>query len=695
VENKIHAFFSPLGPLAQTFVGYEMRPSQLVMAQQIASVFKTKGFNFIEAATGIGKTFAYLVPSLFQALERGQKIIISTYTIALQEQLFYKDLPLLLDLLGIQCGVALVKGMGNYLCHEKFYKLKKDPAFFKHPFTLALEEKFEEPQEGCYENFASILPKEHWTKLTADPASCLAHTCPSYKNCFFFNARKPVDEAQILIVNHHLLLTDLMMKETMKEASLLPPAHHLIVDEAHHLPEIAEELFSKELSMNGLIAKLKTPLHPSYLDSVSKALHKQDQNPAVHFLQTTLPILIDEIIEAFSHCLDLGASKLTPQNRYILLKEPDEALFELFKTGQFLLRDLSSQLATLLHLLKEFELYEKYRTAVFLLEKIQKEAEQIESILALFQEKQEDKLLFFEKTPYHTAFYAHFLNAPQTLAQSLTSHYLSSTFCSATLTFDGAFENFQSAMGFDKSLHSGSSACYDSEFDYKQAMLFAIPSDMPEPSSPDYEIKLFEFCLNVIQATQGGVFILFTSYDQLYKFADKIQKNPFLDKISLQIQGTDSKQKLLEAFKASSHSVLLGTDSFWEGVDVQGEKLRCVILTKLPFRAPNDPLFQATCQKLREAKKDPFFEKALPEACIKFKQGLGRLIRSKEDFGVVVCTDIRLMKKNYGQYFLKMLPPCERKLATSHELIPFIKQKIHHHQNRLKIKNDMNILTKS
>lgn len=665
--KDVQTFFSNAGPLSEAFINYQPRIAQVEMSKMVEDVFTTKGFNCIEAETGIGKSFAYLVPAILKAVHNKQKIVVSTHTIALQEQLFYKDLPVLLDILGLEMEVSLVKGMGNYLCLDKFYKLKSDPALFKNPHLSEIETDIF--SHTHFDKLAGMLPRDLSHKLTADSISCLSHTCPHYKDCHFFNARKPLEASSIFIVNHHLLLTDLMMKNQGQEEAILPVSHHLIVDEAHHIADIAEELFSHELNSNSLEPRLKPKGLKEILSPLIKSFKYFHEETVVFSLETELQEKIDAALTSLKSCFDSATLKLNPGSNFIVFHDRDSDLCDLFEQSQFNLKDLESLIDHILKTAKELEISEKNRIPCFILEKIRNEAKNILDVLEAFEQSKKDKIFFFEKLSHSGIFKCHYLHASKKLAHLFESHYLSTSFCSATLTFDLSFDSFKHDCGLNDATYKIHQARFFSDFNYKEAMLFAVPSDMPEPQDPKYEQKLFEFCSSVIEATLGGVFILFTSYDQLYKMADKIRKSPLINKISLFVQGSDSKQNLLDNFKTHNASVLLGTDSFWEGVDVQGDKLRCVIITKLPFRSPNDPVFQATSQKLKEAKKDPFFEKALPEACIMFKQGLGRLIRSKDDFGAVICTDMRIINKNYGKFFLKTLPNCQKKLAPAKDIL--------------------------
>jgi ATP-dependent DNA helicase DinG len=681
MAKSVQAFFSNSGPLALAFERYHLRASQLQMSLMVEKIFSTKGFNCIEAETGIGKSFAYLVPSIFKAIKDKQKIVISTHTIALQEQLFYKDIPFLLDLLHLELNVVLVKGMNNYLCLEKLERLKSDPVYFKNPHLIQLSSQLEHHEKETDQRLLSTLPKELHQKLCCDSLSCMAHTCDHFKNCHFFNARKPIEDASILIVNHHLLLTDLSLKNEGTQEAVLPSAHHLIIDEAHHIPSIAEELFSHELSEHSLEPRLKPKYLKDHLEKIAKGFKKHHEESLLFFCETEAHDLIEQILLAFRGAFETAFSYLEPTSNYLLIETLDPDLCDFFDNALFKLKDLESSLDHLLKTAKELELHEHYRSSLFILDKLKNEAISLKKILTAFKEIKKDKLFFYEKTAYHAFFKCHYLDASKSVGTLFESTYLSTTFCSATLTFDNHFESFKHACGLkhDK-IFEGK---FSSDFDYKKAMLFGIPSDMPEPHHHDYELKLYQFCYETIKATQGGVFILFTSYDQLHKMADKLKTSDLLHTINLLIQGTDSKQNLLTSFKGDDHSVLLGTDSFWEGVDVQGDKLRAVIITKLPFRSPADPIFQATAVKLKEEKKDPFFSLSLPEACIKFKQGIGRLIRSQDDYGVVICTDMRLINKQYGKYFLHALPNCQKKLAPAAELIEAIKLKLN--QQSLKI----------
>ncbi|MES2345267.1 MAG: helicase C-terminal domain-containing protein [Chlamydiota bacterium] len=637
-KDLLQEIFSEEGPLARLFGVFEAREGQLSMAEHVLRSFEQEEVALIEAGTGVGKSLAYLVPAVIWALNCKEKTVISTHTIALQEQLLKKDIPFLLKAVGADLKAVLVKGMSNYICLKK---LDEHP---DHPLRLFAENT---AKEGCRSEMEFSVTADVWDQVKAESLSCSHVHCPHYRECFFFKARKTAEDAQILVVNHHLLLTDLAIKKKQSvddERKILPGFTRLIIDEAHHFEQVALECLSKRVEGFGLLRALASILTEKHRLRLRQKLTTEKFNLLSHQIEIDLPLeknqlaaSIDEAFRAIKMFLPISGRK-----RFRSEREEFKNTFLSLKTS---LTTFSEGLFSFVEAVND-------KSSTTEIANVAGRLEEAADVLKSFFEGEEsaEQVRLAEASYFSSNLIESSLDVSSILKENLFDVLATTILCSATLSSNKNFQYVRSRLGIE----STNEKIYESPFDYAKRTLFAVPTDFPDPASPFFLKAAASAISSAIEASQGGAFVLFTSYEMLravYDLVAPYHKFPFLK------QQDAARSILLERFKAKKDSVLFGTDSFWEGVDVPGDALRSVIIVKLPFRVPTDPIEEAQKESLIAKKIDPFLQKNIPEAVMKFKQGFGRLMRTKTDYGCVLCLDNRLLTKGYGKYFLNSLPP--------------------------------------
>jgi ATP-dependent DNA helicase DinG len=676
-EKWIDEIFSKKGMLAKALDAYEERPEQRQMALQIAEAYREESVALIEAGTGTGKSFAYLAPALFWALKSQEKTVISTHTISLQEQLFNKDIPFLLNAIKRDVKVALVKGMKNYLCLRKLREIQAEPLLLSPGEAQefrTLGQWAETTQEGSKSDIPFSVAHPIWDKVGADAASCNHAQCPHFKKCFFFKARMQAEDAQILIVNHALLFSDIQLKKREKEG-ILPTYERVVLDEAHHIEQVALDSSAQRLDRLYLLQSLLKVHSDHHLEKSRTSLLKAEllslSKLSVEWMRYC-DALIPEEIRTATQLLDKAFFELRSFIEVQTSKKHlDDSKFRLkaehcdtqtWKERVFLAcKALAEQLVRVRHTLdilcKQLEpLKEKLMNHILEMQVLSQECIQASDFLEAFL-KVSANIRWVEIYRNNMALFEASLDVSSFCQEHLFTPMRTAILCSATLNFDYTKER----LGLEEDTVT---ACvYDSPFDYAARALFLVPSDLPLPHEPSY-LKQVTFTIErAIDASQGNAFVLFTSYDMLLHCYRELSASTLARSYHLSKQGDLPRHALLEQFKKRKGSVLFATDSFWEGVDVQGDALRCIIIVKLPFPVPSEPLYEANAEALEKEGKDPFMDYAIPLAVIKFKQGFGRLLRSKKDRGCVLCLDPRIVKKNYGKHFLKSLPPVATCLA--------------------------------
>ncbi len=669
------------GPFAAVFESFESRCGQQEMAAAVARTMHEGGVALIEAGTGTGKSLAYLVPAALHALQTGEKVVISTNTITLQEQLLNKDIPLVQKAFASELKACLVKGWSNYLCRLRLeYALGQESAPEQEMAELQqLAVWAAETQEGTL--------SEHqrepmvWQQVCAESDTCVRAQCPYYSECFFFRARAQMDAAHLLVVNHYLLFADVAVRKAVgwdTERAVLPLYKYCILDEAHHIEQVASSYLSESLSEYGLHRLLYRIYHGSRNQKPRGVLSTVSHQATTSLMFNKEPELANDIL------------RLLEQEAYPLLNQLSETGAQLFNSVSMWLAQTQRQVSriragqertnwqtTVKSHSERFA--EMFMELASLLRRVKKDAAPLltEDPLTLYEldalaqrclgwanlaahigvAEDDEQVYWVDSSGYRGQVRA--LATPLQVGPIIKEWIdsLHSLVCtSATLSVAGSFGFIRQRMGLADD-DAVSELVISSPFHFREQALIAIPLDLPEPNAPSYPTALTHAVKEIILASRGRAFVLFTSYALLKHVAEQLKPVCEAEGWPLLVQGQDGRSHMLNTFRAET-SVLLGTDSFWEGVDVPGDALSCVILTRLPFRVPDDPVTEARMEDMRKAGLDPFYNFSLPEAILKFKQGFGRLIRSHTDHGAVVVCDKRILQRSYGRFFFASLPDC-------------------------------------
>lgn len=759
--DAIGGWLAPGGRIAERLEGYEHRPQQLEMLRTVGEAFNSNGIAVIEAGTGVGKSLAYLLPAVTWALKNQEKVIVSTGTINLQEQLITKDLPLLARATGLKFEATLLKGRNNYLCRRKAEYLRRHPDFGDAGEKQAqLDQIFEwidTTRDGSREDLPFTPDGDVWERVMSESDNCLRTQCPFYQKCFFYQARRAAGRAQILVVNHHLLLADLAVRAETGNytmSAVLPPFQRIVFDEAHHIEDIATEYFGARTTRHSILYTMRRLVHPrkqtgvlAYLASkihegvyeLSPAEHDElllalgrDLLQRHHDLQSAVEDAAEQIAEAIER-----KAETPPGNPMEVKRRIREADLE----SEFWLETIEAPLRSIL------------TTARPYLEGLQMVGRKLRRFLENTTPELASPILelssTFKKLEGHIVKLTRFLGstdgqcrwieyrrprssarnyapavtwaiAPLEIAdqfrEQVLRRYNSVIMTSATLAVGGRFDYFNKQIGansperlsllgpvptqappeelapLEASLERRGSdeatgreatavpenpplspapealppegparalkaLLLDTPFDYASQAYIAVPADLPDPGEMFFDQALIDFLGQTLETTRGRALVLFTSYSLLQRAFEAVA--PRLERLGYPClrQGQGGRSMLTEQFRQGIGSVLFATASFWEGVDIAGESLSCLVLTRLPFRVPNEPLLEARIEELRRRNIDPFMNLTVPQAVIKFRQGFGRLIRSHSDRGAVLICDRRVMTKRYGKVFIDSLPP--------------------------------------
>jgi len=617
--DDVGAVLGAGGPLSRVLPGYAPREVQIRMARDVAEAMRARHTLVVEAGTGTGKTFAYLVPALLGH----QRVIVSTGTRHLQDQLYRKDLPTLREALGSPRKVALLKGRANYLCQYRLENALQQSRRRGHEDWRRLRQLAdwaEHTASGDRAEFGA-LAEEHplWTQVTATADNCLGGECPRYAGCFVARARRAAQEADIVVVNHHLLCADLALKET-GFGELLPAFETLVLDEAHQLAEVAGQFFGQSLSARRLQALGQDLLAEPLVAGLDEGeLQRQVDALGRAVQRLRLALGREERRAAWVPMLERDAVQAE-------LAALDEALGAL----QGLLDPVAEASAGLQAGLRR--------------------AAELQGLLRQLRSPQPDWIQWFQTHRQTFAIHATPLDVAPLLQRSLGQLEAARIYTSATLAVGDDFSHFLARLGIEDAV----TRQYASPFDYARHARLYLPPGLPEPNRPDYTARWVAEVLPLLRANPGGSFLLCTSYRALREAAGLLRDA--LDGRPLLVQGEGTRHELLQRFTAAGDAVLLGTSAFWEGVDVRGAALSCVVIDRLPFAAPGDPVLEARLTALREQGGSPFMDYQLPQAVITLKQGVGRLIRDVTDRGLLVICDPRLTGKRYGRAFLASLP---------------------------------------
>jgi ATP-dependent DNA helicase DinG len=627
-DAQLSNIFTPEGPLAAAIEGYTERNEQVRMALAIADAIKNNKQLIAEAGTGTGKTFAYLVPALLS----GGKVIISTGTKTLQDQLFNRDLPNVRDALKVPVSVSMLKGRANYVCHYHLARAEQDGRFGSREDAqyVHLVKRFAEHSKTGDKSELTDVPENAtiWANVTSTRENCLGQDCQFYKDCFVMEARKKALAADVVVVNHHLFFADVMLRDE-GVAELLPSANTVIFDEAHQLPVVAGLFFGEDISTNQIV-ELCRDSTSAYLSLAKDCIALSDAVPPV-----------EKAVKDFRLIFAYEGARL-PVQKALALPGFEEAY-----------RQMQAQLAVLTKVL------ESQAARDPMLEKCWQRGEELLIQLNRWYKAENSNLVrWTEVFTQSVQLHATPLSVADGFGKQLNAQPRAWIFTSATLAVKSDFSHYQSQMG----LHDAESLYLQSPFDYEQQALLYAPANMPDPNSAEYIAAVAEAALPVIQASQGRAFVLCTSLRAMREI-HALLKDAFGSngmEYPLLLQGESTRTELLDRFRAHGNAVLVGSQSFWEGVDVRGEALSVVIIDKIPFSPPDDPVLSARIDKLNAEGKNAFMEYQLPYSVITLKQGAGRLIRDETDRGVLMICDPRLLTKSYGKRIWQSLPPFRR-----------------------------------
>ena len=647
---RMGEFFSDGGKLGKA-KGYESRPGQARMAERVAETIEDRKHLVVEAGTGTGKSLAYLVPAAYAAQELGKKAIISTYTIHLQEQLFGKDVPIVQSLVPFEFTAALLKGRQNYLCPHRLKKAQQHQGdlFAKGQAEQlqGLVEWVRRTKDGTLSDIDFQVDAAVWAQVCSEAFACTPRHCGGPTGCFFQMARTKVQDANVVILNHALLFGLLAGAEEVEEGpseGYLFPNDFLVLDEAHEVEDVAAKALGLEVRLGSLRFLLQRLVHPRTKKGVLTRVGDGNAVKATLGVLGMLEGAFEEILESAG----LGASGQKRVRQPLGVKSElgprlMDVRAQLLKLAEDAgdgeerneLKDHARRLEVSAFGLGEFLQMSRAGQAYWVERRLPEEGRAHRGEMSL------------HASPVEVA---------ERLEELVFRPECTTIMTSATLDVGRGLEFFAKRVGAGEA----ETLLVESPFDYESQMRVYLPKGMPEPSEGQrFQEALEGWIQRFVGMTQGKAFVLFTSRAMLRKTAEGMAGWFEEQGIRLLVQDKgNSRTRLLKEFKEDRDSVLFGTDSFWQGVDVPGEALSNVILTRLPFSVPDEPLFEARCERIREKGGEPFRELQLPEAILKFRQGVGRLIRSREDRGQIAVLDGRILTKSYGKSFLKILPEC-------------------------------------
>ena len=689
----------PAGPVARAMDQYEDRPAQRDMARAVASLYNDTGVGLIEAGTGVGKSLGYLLPALRWSAKTGERTVVSTNTINLQEQLVRKDLPFLADALAGQQEVrfALLKGWRNYLCLLRLEQAKLIGPSLLDDNTSgfdAIAEWSRHTADGSLSDLPYPPMTEVWDEVAAEPDLCIRNSCPHFDRCFLFQARREAAQASVVVVNHHLLMSDIAVRRLAKnwdDAAVIPPYTRLVIDEGHHLEDAAAAHLGASATRRGLQRLLSRLARTQSSRRGGRGLlaaleERLRVNRDEIFNAASLDVLHQRILPAVDAARSKGGVVFDLLEQY--LKESGQQVVRLtddFETHPVWRAGLG---AALEDLIRETAMLSD--NIGMIRERLEAQSQRDEALSALVSELRgagrrleavaealygalapgsdaHERIRWVETRGKEGNVGVTWvpLDLAPILRDDLFDRLKTTVVTSATLSTNARFDFLASRLGIDQLGIPPVTASYPSPFDFERQALLVVPTDTPAPNiDPAGHFRaVIRMLVEFTAASDGGIFALFTSHRDVRQAAVDLRAIGLAADRPLLVHGEESRDTLLMRFRESGNAVLLGTSSYWEGVDVAGHALRGLLIAKLPFRVPTEPVTAAHCEAIAERGGDAFGEYMVPHAALRLKQGFGRLIRSKTDRGAIIIADPRLVSKSYGQTLMKALPPARRILV--------------------------------
>ena len=685
-------YISKDGPLAKINENFEERLSQIELLKNIVKTFNQNKTGVFEAGTGVGKSYAYLIPSILWAVQNNERVVISTGTINLQQQLCLKDIPQAIKITGKPVKFILMKGRQNYICKRRLQDALNSKDLFENNDDLDRIAQWQDSCDTGSKSELSFLPSESvWNRINSESDACMALRCPYYSQCFVMKVKKEASAANILVVNHHLLFADIESRlhgAGYDDAVVLPPYKRIIFDEAHGIETAATSFFSESFNR----FKILKPLN---------LLYRKKKNSAMGFLFSVSMLskeeeksfqayqMISKIKSDLTNLETLALDLCIQENNLWLNPLTFRNFQPVLSMCQTLAKDISVFTSLVLEVLDgvpEDDRDIPYFWETKVLNRRLSDYSVILNDFFMWEEKP-DKVFWLQKKNLPSDmqkddelnFYINFIETPLDIAPLMNQGIfepMDSVVCtSATLKTGRDFSYWLRHNGLyfsdsDEVLQGE----FFSPFPYKENMIFLVPKDIPFPDEPDFQIYVENVLKNLILKAKGRTLVLFTSYESLRLSYNNIFSTMLANGIKLLRQGSDDNARILKNFKDDVSSVLFATDSFWQGVDVPGESLSQVIIVKLPFTVPNDPVFKARSEAIRKKGGNSFMELSVPEAIIKFRQGVGRLIRKNTDKGTVVVLDRRIYEKQYGSLFLANVPECKKYYEPVSKILDIIEE---------------------
>ena len=692
-SEETSVYLSKNGTLAKISTNFEERPSQIELVKEISSSFNDNSIGVFEAGTGVGKSFAYLVPAMLWALNNKERVVISTGTINLQQQLSEKDIPLAEKIIGKKVKSILVKGRQNYVCLRRLSEVGAERDLFNDETEIfdKIDSWAKESKTGSKSDLSFMPPENLWQRVNSEADACMGMRCKFREKCFVMKVRKEAADANILIVNHHMLFADIesrMNGAGYDDTAVLPPYKRLVFDEAHGIEDAATSFFSNALNRFRILKQLNLLYRQrkasvtGYLFTLSALSRIEDKSAevedeigkaktAIETLESETALALGRdftlrLFQGTSHRFTTIIDKIKIVQHHLanvsgLMREiiagisDDDLDNSVIYESKAVLRRIDAMVATA----QNFVSWEEHPESVFWIQ-----AKRLPPSIAKNMQTRGDV----------NPFYYEFVETPLDIAPMMNRGVfepMKSVVCtSATITISKTFDFWKKRVGISfvekERVKTGEFA---SPFPYSKNMFLAIPSDIPFPDNENFQSCIEDSIVRMIERVGGKTLVLFTAYDSLRHACDTARTRLRSSGITVLKQGEDDRFRLLSQFKEDVSSVLFATDSFWEGVDVPGESLSLVIIVKLPFGVPSDPVFAARSEEIAKRGGFPFMELSVPEAVIKFRQGFGRLIRRGDDRGAVVALDRRIIEKSYGRMFTESVPKTEVVYRPMNEIL--------------------------